>query len=58
MTKDEILIEILLDIKNIFKEHTHAPQHFQLHQKENVMDLNQKIHQLEEKMSWKIKGGR
>lgn len=50
MTKDEILIEILSDIKVILREHTHAPQHFQLHQKEDVMDLNQKIHQLKDKM--------
>ena len=57
MTKDELLIEILLDIKVILREHTHTPQHFQIHQKEEVMDLNQKIHQLEEKMNWKIKGG-
>ena len=50
MDKNEILIEILTDVKEILREHTHGVSHETMYEKERTMDLNQKIHQLKDKI--------
>jgi len=48
MTKDELLIEILLDMKDVFK--ILCRRSGSQRNVEKAMDLNQKIHQLKDKM--------